>query len=170
MRKIILNLAVSLDGFIEGPSGEYDWCFVDEDYGMTEFLGRIDTLLMGRKSYQTLKDSGEDPFATKHKIIVSKTIKSLADNETVISDDLIAAIEQLKISQGKDIWLYGGAQLTEALLLANLVDEMQLAVHPLLLGGGTRLFRDLPERIKLDLVHTKSYKSGLVQLFYRPSI
>ena len=170
MRKIILNLAVSLDGFIEGPLGEYDWCFVDEDYGMTEFLGRIDTLLMGRKSYQTLKDSGEDPFATKHKIIVSKTIKSLADNETVISDDLIAAIEQLKISQGKDIWLYGGAQLTEALLLANLVDEMQLAVHPLLLGGGTRLFRDLPERIKLDLVHTKSYKSGLVQLFYRPSI
>lgn len=170
MRKIILNLAVSLDGFIEGPSGEYDWCFVDEDYGMTEFLGRIDILLMGRKSYQTLKDSGEDPFATKHKIIVSKTIKSLADNETVISDDLNATIEQLKISQGKDIWLYGGAQLTEALLLANLVDEMQLAVHPLLLGGGTRLFRDLPERIKLDLVHTKSYKSGLVQLFYRPSI
>jgi dihydrofolate reductase len=76
MRKIILNLAVSLDGFIEGPLGEYDWCFVDEDYGMTEFLGRIDTLLMGRKSYQTLKDSGEDPFATKHKIIVSQTIKS----------------------------------------------------------------------------------------------
>lgn len=170
MRKIILNLAVSLDGFIEGPSGEYDWCFVDEDYGMTEFLSRIDTLLMGRKSYKTLKESGEDPFASKHKIIVSKTIKSLADNETVISDDLNATIEQLKISQGKDIWLYGGAQLTEALLLANLVDEMQLAVHPLLLGGGTRLFRDLPERIKLDLVHTKSYKSGLVQLFYRPSI
>jgi len=170
VRKIILNLAVSLDGFIEGPSGEYDWCFVDEDYGMTEFLSRIDTLLMGRKSYKTLKESGEDPFASKHKIIVSKTIKSLADNETVISDDLNATIEQLKISQGKDIWLYGGAQLTEALLLANLVDEMQLAVHPLLLGGGTRLFRDLPERIKLDLVHTKSYKSGLVQLFYRPSI
>ncbi|MDQ5965523.1 MAG: hypothetical protein QG625_1678 [Cyanobacteriota bacterium erpe_2018_sw_39hr_WHONDRS-SW48-000098_B_bin.30] len=170
MRKIILNLAVSLDGFIEGPLGEYDWCFVDEDYGMTEFLGRIDTLLMGRKSYQTLKDSGEDPFATKHKIIVSQTIKSSASNETVLGGDFIAAIEQLRSSQGKDIWLYGGAQLTDALLRANLVDEMQLAVHPLLLGGGTRLFRDLPERIKLDLVHTKSYKSGLVQLFYRPSI
>lgn len=170
MRKIILNLAVSLDGFIEGPSGEYDWCFVDEDYGMTEFLGRIDTLLMGRKSYQTLKDSGDDPFANKHKIIVSKTIKDLTANETVVSGDFVAAIEQLRSSQGKDIWLYGGAQLTDALLQANLVDEMQLAVHPLLLGGGTRLFRDLPQRIKLDLVHTKSYKSGLVQLFYRPSI
>jgi dihydrofolate reductase len=88
----------------------------------------------------------------------------------VLGGDFIAAIEQLRSSQGKDIWLYGGAQLTDALLRANLVDEMQLAVHPLLLGGGTRLFRDLPERIKLDLVHTKSYKSGLVQLFYRPSI
>jgi dihydrofolate reductase len=173
MRKIILNLAVSLDGFIEGPGGEYDWCFADQDYGMAEFLEQIDCLLMGRKSYQTLResgsDSGADPFAGKHKYIVSSKLESVRTGETVITGDFKAAIARLKNEDGKggNIWLFGGAQLTDALLQAKLVDEFQVSVHPLLLGAGTRLFRQLDSRVPLELAGCKQYDSGLVQLSYR---
>jgi len=180
MRKIILNLAVSLDGFIEGPKGEYDWCFSDQDYGMSEFLEQIDCLLMGRKSYETLReavskagpDSGGDPFAGKHKYIVSSKLESVQTGETVIAGDFKAAIARLKNEDGKggdgkNIWLFGGAQLTDALLQEKLVDEFQVSVHPLLLGAGTRLFRQLDSRVPLELAGCKQYDSGLVQLSYR---
>ena len=169
MRKIILNLALSLDGFIEGTRGEYDWCFDDQDYGLTEFVEGIDALLMGRKTYETLQSAGTDPFPSKHKYIVStKTIQSNS-SETIIADDFINAIHRLRKENGKNLWLFGGAQLTDALLKEKLVDEFQLSVHPILLGGGTRLFRDFETRIKLELIDCKKYDSGLVQLFYRPN-
>lgn len=166
MRKIIANLALSLDGFIEGPNGEYDWCFTDEDYGFTEFLSRIDSLLIGRKSYETLSASGPDPFADKHKYVVSNTLKSTAANESILSGDFRTAIHGLKKAAGKDIWLFGGAQLTEALLAEKLIDEFHLAIHPLLLVSGKKLFPTLLNRLKLELFDCRKFDSGLVQLFY----
>lgn len=167
MRKVILNLALSLDGFIEGPNGEYDWCFTDQDYGLSEFLEQIDALLMGRKSYETLRATGSDPFSAKHKYIVSNKLTLSESGETIITGDFKMAIRRLKKEKGKHIWLFGGAQLTDALLQEKLIDEFQLSFHPFLLGSGTRLFRNLDSRLCLELTNCKQYDSGLVQLLYR---
>ena len=83
MRKIILNLAVSLDGFIEGPNGEYDWCFIDQDYGMTDFMDSIDAIFFGRKSYELVLKTGADYFGNKKQYVFSKTLPA-SINENVI--------------------------------------------------------------------------------------
>ena len=113
MRKVILGLAVSLDGFIEGPNGEYDWCFTDQDYGMTEFLGRVDTLLMGRKSYEVALAAGENygmpAMPPMKEYIFSRTLSSVKPGAFLISGDLRTEVQQIKEQTGKDICLFGGA-------------------------------------------------------------
>lgn len=168
MRKIILNLALSLDGYIEGNNGEYDWCFDDQDYGLSTFFEQIDSLLMGRKSYETLKSAGDHSFDTKHKYIVSRTLQSSSADETILGGDFISEIRKLQTQSGGDIWLFGGAQLFNELLKEELIDEFQLSIHPLLLGGGTRLYLELDRRLHLELVKCEQFSSGLVQLHYRP--
>lgn len=166
MRNILLNVAVSLDGLIAGPHGEYDWCFVDKDYGMKDFLARIDALLMGRKSYELMKEMGE-PFPGLRKIVVSQTLTSVEWWAEQIKGDAIERIKQMRGEAGKDIWLFGGAQLTNSLLAAGLVDELHLSVHPVVLGGGVALFGSLARRIKVELMETRGYETGLVQNIYR---
>jgi dihydrofolate reductase len=165
MRKVILQLAVSLDGFIEGPNGEYDWCFTDQDYGMTAFLNRIDAIFFGRKSYELLQKFEENPYPDKNKYVFSTTVTSL-ENTTIISDNVENKVNQLKTQQGKDMWLFGGASLTTVLINAGLVDELMLSVHPLILGAGRPLFKDILQRTSLELMNTQSYNTGLVQLSY----
>lgn len=167
MRKVILNLAVSLDGFIEGPKGEYDWCFTDQDYGMSEFLKRIDAIFFGRKSYELLLRMENNPYPKKKNYVFSRTLKSVEGNASLIKGDLEREVTAIKQQHGKDIWLFGGASLTASMLKSTLVDEMMLAVHPILLGKGKPLFSDIGKRITCKLVEAKSYPSGLVQLFYR---
>ena len=165
MRKIILNLAVSLDGFIEGPHGDYGWCFTDQDYGMSEFLKRVDTIFLGRKSYDVLaQDPG--PFSAMPWYVFSTTMTSALPNSTIVSDNLEPEVQRIRRLPGKDIWLFGGAGLTTAFINLDLVDELQLAVHPLLLGAGKPLFQNLSHAIPWTLTNTLSYSSGLVQLFY----
>jgi dihydrofolate reductase len=171
MRQIILNLAVSLDGFIEGSGGEYDWCFADQDYGMAEFLTRIDTLFLGRKSYNMMRQQESNFFSDKSWYVFSKTLTSTPDQVQLINNDFAQTVLTIKNQSGKDIWLFGGANLTTSFLNAGLIDELLLSVHPILLGSGKPLFQHLTERMSFDLVDTKSYSSGLVQLQYRkPSI
>lgn len=165
MKRLILNLAVSLDGFIEGPNGEFDWCLTDQDYGMKEFLGRIDTIFFGRKSYDVLLNMERKPFPKMSKYVFSRSLTSIPD-AVVIRDSIAQNVRTIKKQPGKDIWLFGGASLTSQLINQGLVDELQLAVHPLLLGQGTPLVADIAQRIPLKLVDIKTYTSGLVQLFY----
>lgn len=165
MRKLILNLAVSLDGFIEGPLGEFDWCFTDQDYGMKDFLGRIDAVFFGRKSYEVLLKTEKNPYPGLAKYVFSRAW-STAEGATIIHDDLPSSVHEIKSVPGNDIWLFGGAQLTGSLMNLGLVDELQLAVHPLLLGRGKPLLAHLENRMPLRLVDTKTYSTGLVQLFY----
>lgn len=168
MRKILLNLAVSLDGFIEGPNGEFDWCFTDQDYGMSGFLAQTDSILLGRKSYQLLeKMGGDDQFPHHAKYVFSNTLDEVVEPYILTKGPAEDAVRLLRNSPGKDIWLFGGSALIASLLNAGLVDELMLAVHPILLGGGKPLTGQLNERIPLELVQTKPYDSGLVQLFYR---
>jgi len=167
MRKIVLGLAVSLDSFIEGPNGEFDWCFTDQDYGMNEFLTSVDTILYGRKSWEVLErmEGGLDMFPGKRNIIFSSTLGSRPAGE-VVREPVADFVRSLKKEPGKNIWLFGGAVLSSTLLEENLIDEIWLSVHPILLGKGKKLFELLDHRVSLKLQHTHVYSTGLVSLKY----
>lgn len=169
MRKVILGLAVSLDGFIEGPNGEYDWCFTDQDYGLSNFFKRVDTAFIGRKTYEmtlAMSDSGNSGFPKLKEYIFSTTLDKVKEGATLIKGDIKTEVEKIKKEKGKDIWLFGGAGLTTSLLNLGLVDELALAVHPILLGGGKLLFSNIKDRINLTLFDTKTFSTGLVSLTY----
>jgi dihydrofolate reductase len=169
MRKIVLQLAVSLDGYIEGPNGEFDWCFTDQDYGMTEFFNRIDSVFMGRKSYELTVSMGEEATAGFPKLkeyVFSTTMTDVKPGVVLVKENTAEEVKRIKQEPGKDIWLFGGASLISCLLHLGLVDEMSLAVHPILLGGGKPLFTNIKERVPLTLTNTQSYSSGLVMLTY----
>jgi dihydrofolate reductase len=171
MRKLILGLAVTLDGYIEGPNGEYDWCFTDQDYGLNEFFARIDAIFIGRKSYEIAQQYADSnngemvpgmPAMTEY--VFSKTLTTVKEGAVLI--DSINQARRIKEQPGKDIWLYGGAELSDALMKEGLIDELWLSVHPILLGGGKALFRKQNSRTKLTLLKSKTYETGLVSLYY----
>ncbi len=173
MRKLILQLAVSLDGYIEGPNGEYDWCFTDQDYGMSEFFSRIDSVFYGRKSYEMMEsaappEAGADfPALPKLKeYVFSKTLDKVRPGAVLISGDIQKEVNRIKNEPGKDIWLFGGASLTSSMLEFHLVDEISLAVHPIILGSGKPLFTGIHDRMPVNLIESKPYSSGLVMLTY----
>lgn len=174
MRKLILGLAVTLEGYIEGPSGEYDWCFTDQDYGLSEFYSRIDAIFIGRKSYeiaQQYASENEGQIAPDmphvQEYVFSNTLHTVKEGAVLISENSMTEARRIKAQPGKDIWLYGGAALTDALMQEGLVDELWLSVHPILLGAGTPLFRHQDTRTKLELLECKTYETGLVSLRYR---
>lgn len=175
MRKIILQLAISLDGFIEDAQGEYDWCFMDQDYGMADFLKRIDTIFLGRRTYDMMKDlpvNPDDPFTVSpahvRQYVFSNTLDTISGNATyeLINRDSLQWIKEYKQTAGQDIWLFGGASLTSSLFQAHLVDELVLAVHPILLGSGKSFTQGLSERVRLDFSGSVNYNTGLVMMQY----
>lgn len=167
MRKVVMNLAVSLDGYITGPDGEYDWCLTDDDYGMTDFLKSVDATIMGGNSYREIIKFGP-PYPEFTNYVFTRTEKNPPhENIIFVSDDIIDFVSSLKNKSGKNIWLFGGSEIIQPLLEENLVDEMMLAIHPLLLGGGLPLFKNLSERKPFQLSDSITYPSGLVQLIYK---
>src|SRR5678816_3996386 len=134
MRKVVLGLAVSLDGFIEGPNGEYDWCFTDQDYGMTDFFKRVDTVFMGRKSYElaTSMEAADWGLPAMKEYVFSTTLTTAKEEVIIIHNDVKSTVEKIKNEPGKDIWLFGGAGLITSLVNEQLVDEISLAVHPII--------------------------------------
>lgn len=170
MRKLILGLAVSLDGFIEGPNGEFDWCFTDQDYGMSAFFARVDASFMGRKSFEVMQAMGEAaefPGMPRLKeYIFSNTLTDVGPGRHLVTGDAATAVRRIKAEAGKDIWLFGGASLTSSLLQDELVDELWLSIHPIILGAGKPLFTGIKQRIPLQLADTQAYDSGLVSVKY----
>lgn len=168
MRRIILGLAVSLDGFIEGPHGEYDWCFTDQDYGMSDFMKRIDAIFMGRKSYElTLNHGDENPWKGVETYVFTGTLSGeVAPNIKLVSTDVGNFVREIRQTKGKDIWLFGGSQLITTFVNEGLIDEYWLSVHPVVLGSGKPLFKNLASRKNLKLVSHKVYNTGLVSLKY----
>lgn len=169
MRNIILGLAVSLDSFIEGSNGEYDWCFTDQDYGMADFFKRIDTIFVGRKTYEMSlgQEGGIEGFPKMKEYIFSNTLDVVPTGKTLIRGDIEAQVQQIKQEDGKDIWLFGGAELTTVLMNLGLVDELWLSVHPIILGSGKPLFINIKDRTLLTHLETKTYSTGLVSLKYK---
>ena len=184
MRKIILDLAVTLDGFIEGPNGEIDWCILDDDGDFKNsdfgrFLDTVDTILYGRISYdlwgeyQPKPDAGATMKAlfeavhSKKKIVFSNTIpQTITKKVTYVNDDLVTWASELRKQPGKDIWLYGGAKLITGFINAGLVNTYRLAVHPIILGSGKPLFDQIQQRHPLRLVSSTPTSSGLIVLVY----
>ena len=173
-----MDLAVTLDGFIEGKNGEVDWCIMDDEMGFTDFLSQIDTILYGRKSYELWgqftperRDNAEkapwEAVHSKEKYVFSKTQKATPEHKTVfINDYIIEEVTTLKSTPGKDLWLYGGSSLITTFINLGLVDEFRLSVHPVILGEGKPLFTDVQQRVNLKIASTRTFSSGVVQLVY----
>lgn len=179
MRKIILDLAVTLDGFIEGPNGEVDWCIMDNEMAFDQFLSEVDIILYGRKSYDlwgeytpldTASECEKQIWAMVHskkKIVFSTTNAGSGGPVQYITHNIEAEIRKLKQESGKDMWLYGGASLISTFINLGLVDEYRLSVHPVVLGAGKPLFEGLEKRTRLTLTAVRTYNSGVVQLKYQ---
>lgn len=179
MKKVILDLAVTLDGFIEGPNGEIDWCIMDDDMDFEGFIKTIDTIFYGRVSYDTWGNFQPDANASpaeqplwqeihaKDKFVFSHQHRQ-DENATFISSDIANKVMEIKKREGKDIWLYGGASLIKTFIQLDLIDKYRISVHPIALGSGKPLFENLKERIGLKLIKTNVFKSGVVQLVYEP--
>lgn len=169
MRKVIVGVAVSLDGYIEGPNGEYDWCFTDQDYGLSDFFKRIDTVFVGRKTYEMslgMKGGGSG-FPKMTTYVFSNTLEKVKKGALLVKGNAEEEVKKIKAAPGKDIWLFGGANLTSYLMNLHLVDEVWLSIHPIILGGGKPLFQHTRERIKLRLIESKTYDTGLVSVIYQ---
>jgi len=179
MKKVILDLATTLDGFIEGPNGEIDWCIMDDDMDFDGFLSGIDTIFYGRVSYdawgnyqpnENVSAEEEKLWKTVHsknKLVFSSQNRA-DENAAFINGDIPTKVSEIKNQEGKDIWLYGGASLIKTFIQHNLIDVYRISVHPIALGNGKPLFEDLKERVNLKLIKTNIFKSGVVQLIYEP--
>lgn len=183
MRKIILNLAITLDGFIEGPNGELDWLVRDEETDFSDILNEIlsdkDVIFYGRVSYDKWGNSQPDENASqklknaydllhsKTKYVFSKTKTSDDTKAIFINSNIKERVIEIKQQLGKNIWLYGGAKITTTFFNLNLIDEYRLAVHPVILGKGKPLFHNIEEKHKLTLAEAKGYKSGVTLLTYK---
>jgi dihydrofolate reductase len=169
MRRLRYQVAVSLDGFIAGPNGEYDWLLSDSSIDFKALFKEFDTAVMGRKTYEEMKTQGGDGTLTGLDVVVfSKTLPpSTAKGIRLTNDDASEVVAGLKKQEGRDIWLFGGGVLFRSLLDAGLVDTVELALMPVLVGSGVPL---LPAGAlsKLELVDQKVLPtSGIVFLSYR---
>jgi dihydrofolate reductase len=169
MRRLRYQVAASLDGFIAGPKGEYDWIVSDPSIDFGALFKEFDTAVMGRKTYEALIANGGDGSLTGLEVVVfSRSLppKTL-ERVRITSEDAGVVVKALKSRPGRDIWLFGGGALFRSLLDARLVDTVEVALIPVLLGHGIPL---LPPgaSTKLELVDQKTLPaSGIVALSYR---
>ncbi len=167
MRKVILYIACSLDGYIARIDGRVDWLFSDADYGYTEFLQGIDTIVMGRVTNDQLLTFGDYPYTGKEVLVVSRARAGKRDeNVTFVGGEIVERIRNLHAGKGKGIWLVGGAHLVQIFLTERLIDELIVSIHPIILGSGIPLFLQQPAATFLGLRDSTSFPSGLVQLHY----
>lgn len=182
MRKVIYYVASSLDGYIARANGEVDWLFTDQDYGYESFYSSVDTLLMGRTTYEQVLGWGPPfPYAGKRILVFSSTMDPSAAASSqpqgaavqVVPGDPVAAVKALKAEAGGPggrngaIWVVGGSRLAAPLVSAGLVDEMVLSFHPVLLGGGIPMFREGMRETRWRVAGSRTYHTGLVQLTYQ---
>ena len=181
MRKIILDVAVTLDGFIEGQNGEIDWLVKDDetDFGdiLTDILADIDTIFYGRVSYDLWGNYYPDKDASpklkaaynllhsKTKYVFSTT-KTSDGRATFINANIRERVGEIMQQPGKNIWLYGGGKLITTIINLGLVHVYRLAVHPVILGSGKPLFEKINSRLGLKLIDAKASKSGVILLNY----
>lgn len=168
MRKVVLFIATSIDGFIAGKDGDTDWIYTDGDFGYGEFYSTIDTTIMGYNTYYFVKQFSEFPYPDKKNFVFTRK-KRVIDSNPVefVFDDVVEFVSKLKKKEGENIWLIGGGQINSILHNANLIDQMIISIHPIALGNGIRLFPDENvNQLHFRLINHHLYDRGLIQLTY----
>jgi dihydrofolate reductase len=169
MRTICYSVAMSLDGYVAGPNGEHDWIVTDPEIDFGAVFARFDTILMGRKTFEATQAPGRGGAMPGVRTIVASRTMRPQDHPglAVVGDDLGEAISRLRSEPGKDIWLFGGGSLFRSLLDLGLVDTIEVALIPVLLGGGVPLLPAGTVRTRLRLLDSKALKAtGILTLEY----
>jgi dihydrofolate reductase len=170
-RKVILYIASSLDGYIAKPNDDLSFLSLvqqeGQDYGYAEFIGNVDTVILGRKTYDwVIKQAKEFPHVRLDSYIITRTPRQNIGKIKFYTENLKELILRLKRQRGKNIFIDGGAEIINELLKERLIDQIILSIVPILLGDGVRLFKDgLPEQ-NLRLIKSKEFETGLIQLQY----
>ena len=181
MRKLLLKMHVSLDGYVAGPDGEVDWISPTLDEGATSWL--MDTLwqssvhVMGARTYRDMaahwpgsREIFAAPMNDIPKFVFSRTMAQADWADThIVRGEMMAEIQRLKRLPGRDMLAHGGARFARSLVRLGLVDEYRLLVHPVVLGRGMPLFSDLDERLDMALMSTRQFGSGAMAMVYRPA-
>jgi dihydrofolate reductase len=186
MRKVIALMHISLDGFTAGPNGELEWARVDEEtYAyVADLLRTVDTALYGRTTYQMMESYWPtvpaDPSSTEadrqhahwvedvNKVVFSTTLEKAEWNNTrLVRGNVAEEIAQLTRQPGRDLMIFGSPQLTHTFIQLGLINEYRLTINPVVLGKGIPLFKDVKERLALELLASKTFRSGVVGLHYR---
>jgi len=173
-RKIILNLAISLDGFIADENGGFDWIKGDGDishdtkqnFNFSEFANTVDTLFMGRKAYEDCPSETLKEFSSKTiYVATTRKLNSKYDNVKFVNKNILDQVLELKETKGKDIWIWGGGVLADQFIKANVIDEYIIGIIPIILGKGVPLFLENNPLIKLHLCES-TIQEGIVILRY----
>jgi dihydrofolate reductase len=179
MRKVTLGLANSLDNYIARQDGGADWLQWDQEIAeiSSAFMKTVDAILIGRKTYEVILNSGQTSYPGAVNYVFTRSQRRAARFEKaiveqgggvqVISDDAARFVARLKKRKGKGIVVFGGGALAQSLFEHDLIDEVVLNVHPILLGSGIPLFHELPHQIDLRLISCRPLKTGSVILSYR---
>lgn len=171
-RKVFVYIAISLDGYIAKENDDISFLsLVDkpgEDYGYSEFIKDVDTVIIGRKTYDKVLTFGiEFPHKDKKCYVITRTPRESVDNLIFYTHSLKDLVIKLKQGNGKNIFVDGGSEIINTLLKQNLVDEFVISIIPVFLGDGIKLFRDGRPEMNLKLIESKEFETGLVQLHYR---
>ncbi len=166
MRRVRYQVACSVDGFIAGPDDDFDWITPESDFDFGNLYAQFDTLLMGRRTYEIVRASGES-FRGKRVIVASRKLRPdhLPEVE-VVGEGLEERIRELRAEEGLDIWLYGGGALFAQVLAWDLVDTVEPAFIPILLGDGIRFLPSPAVRRRLTLVGQRAYENGMIHVTY----
>ena len=165
MKRVRYSVAMSLDGYIAGPKGESDWIVMDPEIDFQALLAGFDTILLGRKTYEATRSEGGMPGMQTY--VFSHTLRPADCPGVIVSDNLTETVNALKPRGGKDIWLFGGGSLFRSCLQQGLVDSVEVAIIPVLLGGGVPFLPEPTTRAKLKLVKHRVYEqTGTVALEY----
>lgn len=170
MRIVTFGVANSLDNFIARADGAVDWLVWDDEIAAIsrEFWKTIDTVLMGRKTYEVAAASGSGAYPGVRNYVFSRTLKQPRSKKVeVISQDAVEFVRKLKSEPGKGICIIGGGDLARSLLQARLIDQIGVNIQPVLLGSGTPLFYEMQQQVDLELLESQVLKNGGVYLLYR---
>lgn len=175
MRKVRYSCAMSLDGFIAGPNGEYDWIVMDPDFDFHAMSEQFDTYLLGRRTFEVTGSQVSPASSGSRTYVFSRTLRQRDyKNIPIIGEDWKEVVQSLREDEGKDIWLFGGGSLFRSLAEEGLVDTVEVAIVPVLLGAGIPLIAGPATRISLGFKEHKLYeKTGTVSLVYefkKPSL
>jgi dihydrofolate reductase len=174
MRSLVIYIATSLDGYIAKPNDDLSFLKLvekeGEDYGYAEFTATIDTIILGRKTYDwVVREIGSSHYdnGDRDVFVITRTERTRVGRTTFYTGNVTELVQRLKSESGKNIYCDGGAEIIDTLLKSDLIDELIISIVPVLLGEGIRLFKDGRPEQQLKLVGTKTFNTGLTQVHYK---